>query len=221
LPFAFAIAAVWLYIKRRPSAAESYTSRLAPWSGRTVEAAVVLEEKPEPIQPEPLPPDDRVVGRVVVMDEDAIRNGQLDSIREYEMRDKPLVLGSGGSVDIRLDDEGDLIAAEEARLWVQKGRLVYHKLTTLSAMATEGVTSGWMFLESGETMNLGRYRIVFQLQAPEPGTPAEEAQQAAGSGSQKRADGAPDMAPQEHGMRLQPLWTRTGDDDQPLPAPTD
>jgi serine/threonine protein kinase len=42
----------------------------------------------------------------------------------------------------------------------EKGRLVYHKLTTLSAMATEGVTSGWEFLQSGEEMRLGPYRIV-------------------------------------------------------------
>jgi hypothetical protein len=55
---------------------------------------------------------------------------------------------------------------EEARLWVQRGRLVYHKLTTLSAMATEGVTSGWLLLADGEEMHLGKYRLLYQAEVP-------------------------------------------------------
>jgi hypothetical protein len=85
---------------------------------------------------------------------------------------------------------------------VQKGRLVYHKLTTLSAMATEGVTSGWQFLEDGDEMRLGGYRIVFQHLA---GRPAVE-----GADSEKPVD-APAGLPQEHGMHIRHAWDGAGD----------
>jgi hypothetical protein len=218
---ALVVGAAWFFWKRRPSPAESYATRLAPWSGSRPEAAAVLEELPEQPPPPPLaalPPDDRIVGRVAIMDENAMRTGGIDAIREFEMRDKPLVLGSGANVDIHLDDDGELIAAEEARLWVQKGRLVYHKLTTLSAMATEGVTSGWVFMESGETMELGPYRIVFKAEDPEPEVLPDEAASATATASETRIGETPAAPTQEHGMRLQPLWTRVNDDDQLSPS---
>jgi Mg-chelatase subunit ChlD len=221
IPMALVVGAAWFFWKRRPSPAESYATRLAPWSGSRPEAAAVLEELPEQPPPPPLaalPPDDRIVGRVAIMDENAMRTGGIDAIREFEMRDKPLVLGSGANVDIHLDDDGELIAAEEARLWVQKGRLVYHKLTTLSAMATEGVTSGWVFMESGETMELGPYRIVFKAEDPEPEVLPDEAASATATASETRIGETPAAPTQEHGMRLQPLWTRVNDDDQLSPS---
>jgi hypothetical protein len=94
---------------------------------------------------------------------------------------------------MRVGDAGGLIAAEEARVWVQRGRLVYHKLTTLSAMATEGVTAGWQFLEDGDEMRIGPYRLIFQAQHQED-VPEEVVQ-------------APDRLPQEHGMALRPTGT--------------
>jgi hypothetical protein len=195
---------LFLIIKRRRSSpAESYTSRLAPWSGRG-EAKPQQPEAWEIPPPPPMPVDDRVLGRVVVMDEAAIRQGRLDGIMEFEIRASPLTLGSGDHCDIRVDSDEGRIAAEEARLWVQKGRLVYHKLTTLSAMATEGVTSGWVILESGEDLTLGPYRIVFQVREEEPAPEPEEARSTA--------------PPQEHGMRL--LWNRV-EEDPSLTAGTD
>ena len=196
---------LWLILKRRrTSPAESYTSRLAPWSGRegARQQAEAWADMPAP--PPPPPVEDRVLGRVVVMNEAAIRSGHLDAIMEFEIRASPLTLGSGDHCDIKVDPDEGRIAAEEARVWVQKGRLVYHKLTTLSAMATEGVTSGWVILESGEDMTLGPYRVIFQAQVEEPSAEPEELRSTA--------------PPQEHGMRL--LWNRV-EEDPSLPAATD
>jgi hypothetical protein len=74
---------------------------------------------------------------VVVMDETAIGAGQLSGIREFEVRSSPLTLGSSPECDIVIDDPEGGSPVRRPALWVQRDRLVYHKLTTLSAMATE------------------------------------------------------------------------------------
>jgi predicted component of type VI protein secretion system len=117
------------------------------------------------------------------------------------MKSLPLTFGSGPNADMRVDDAGGLIAAEEARVWVQRGRLVYHKLTTLSAMATEGVTAGWQFLNDGEELRVGPYRLIFQLQQQE-----EE---------ESDAEPMPDRLPQEHGMALRQSFGLTELDRNP------
>jgi VWFA-related protein len=142
-----------------------------------------------------------VVGRVVIMDEAAVRGGELETIREFDMTSTPLTFGSGPNADMRVDDAGGLIAAEEARVWVQRGRLVYHKLTTLSAMATEGVTAGWQFLDNGDEMRVGPYRIIYQTQE------AEELSD--------ETSPIPDRMPQEHGMALHRAFGLTENDRNP------
>lgn len=147
------------------------------------------------------PPAEVVQGRVVIMDEAAVRGGELETIREFDMKSLPLTFGSGPNADMRVDDAGGLIAAEEARVWVQRGRLVYHKLTTLSAMATEGVTAGWQFLNDGDEMRIGPYRIIFQLQQEEQ--------------VDTSAEPVPDRLPQEHGMALHQSFGLTETDRNP------
>jgi len=146
-------------------------------------------------------PGEPVVGRVVIMDEAAVRGGELETIREFEMKSSPLTFGSGVNADMRVGDAGGAIAAEEARVWVQRGRLVYHKLTTLSAMATEGVTAGWQFLDDGEEMRIGPYRIIFQAQKPEE--------------TQDNLEQLPIGLPQEHGMALRRSFGLTETDRSP------
>jgi hypothetical protein len=145
--------------------------------------------------------DEAVRGRVVVMDEAAVRGGELETILEFEMKSQPLTFGSGPNADMRVGDAGGLIAAEEARVWVQRGRMVYHKLTTLSAMATEGVTAGWQFLEDGDEMRIGPYRIIFQA-AQKDDALEDESQ-------------IPDGLPQEHGMALRRAFGLTETDRSP------
>ena len=145
--------------------------------------------------------EEPITGRVVIMDEAAVRGGELETIREFEMRSSPMTFGSGPSVDMRVDDAGGTIAAEEARIWVQRGRLVYHKLTTLSAMATEGVTAGWQFLDDGDEMRVGPYRIIFQVQQVEE--------------SDGEAEPVPYGLPQEHGMALHRSFGLTETDRSP------
>jgi hypothetical protein len=102
---------------------------------------------------------------------------------------------------MRVGDAGGMIAAEEARVWIQRGRLVYHKLTTLSAMATEGVTAGWQFLNDGDEMRIGPYRLIFQAQQPEE--------------ADDDSNPEPSRLPQEHGMALHRSFGLTDSDRNP------
>jgi hypothetical protein len=112
----------------------------------------------------------------------------LHTTREFELGEAPLTIGTGKHVDIRLEDDTGLIADEEARVWVQRGRITFHRLTALSAMATAGVTPGWEFFDNNDEMRVGAYRFVFQIDVNEEQPQPEE--QITGS------------MPQEHGMTL-------------------
>jgi VWFA-related protein len=192
----------YVVIKRHKPASDSYAMRVKPWRGRLPDVTSPLDKPPGEWlpreRPAAAPALNRPLGRVIVMDEAAVKAGHLDSIREFPIGSSPLTLGNTASCDIFIDDPDGYIAGEEARLWVQRGRLVYHKLTTLSAMATEGVTSGWQFLESGEDIRVGPCRLTFQLDVreatPEPAAPTP---------------------------RLHELWPSRHDEAEPLGASSD
>lgn len=192
-------------LRRNRRRLAGYAHRVKPWANRGVTLKGPVEGWPQPPSLSPLPPPrQEPLARVVVLPEASVRSGSLDVIREYEIGAKPLTFGTSEKCDIRVEDVGDgQIAAEEARLWVRGGTLVYHKLTTLSAMATEGVTSGWQFLENGEDMRVGAYRILFQLHVPEE--PPAEQPEPAPPGEEGEIP-----PPQEHGMALRergaPSW---------------
>jgi hypothetical protein len=150
----------YLITKRRSGSAGSIAGRIKPFAVRISEPTGPVEGWPMPVMQPPPPRPDTPLGQLVIMDPAAIRAGDLDTIRQVEIGATPLTLGSGHACDVRLEDAEGRIAAEEARLWIQNGRLVYHKLTTLSAMATEGVTSGWQILEDGEEVDVGPYSLV-------------------------------------------------------------
>ncbi|HEU0075949.1 MAG TPA: VWA domain-containing protein [Dehalococcoidia bacterium] len=187
------------------SRVDNWASIRKPNVGPKAEASSDNDQSAHPLSRPPAsdaePPDEAVQGRVVIMDEAAVRGGELETIREFEMKSLPLTFGSGPDADMRVGDAGGLIAAEEARIWVQRGRLVYHKLTTLSAMATEGVTAGWQFLDDGDEMRIGPYRIIFQTQQPEQ--------------ADVDVEPLPDGLPQEHGMALHRSFGLTETDRSP------
>jgi VWFA-related protein len=189
----------YVLIRRRKPSSDGFSDRIKPWRGKIPDVAGPMVKPPgewtEPAaKPAPLPAD-RPLGRVILMNEAMIKTGGLDAIREFEIGAGPLTLGTSAECDIAVEDPEGRISGEEARLWVQRGRLVYHKLTTLSAMATEGVTSGWQFLDSGEDIRVGPYRLAFQLDVLE-------------------------MEP-EPAQRLVELWPKRSDEPEPLGASSD
>ena len=68
-------------------------------------------------------------------------------------------------------------------------------------MAMEGVTSGWLFLDGGEELQVGPYRISFQAQVT-------------------RENEYEARLPLEENARLRDMWPRTGgDSDRLAPSP--
>ena len=126
-------------------------------------------------------------GRIIVMRESAILAGDLHTTREFDLGEAPLTVGTGKHCDIVLEDESGMIADEEARVWVQRGRITFHRLTALSAMATAGVTPGWEFFDHNDEMRIGAYRFVFQVEVNQ---------------EQPQVDEQITGLPQEHGMTL-------------------
>ncbi len=196
-------AGVYILMRRRKPSSEGFSDRVKPWRGKIPDVAGPMARPPgewKPAAPRSAPQAaDRALGRVIVMDEAAIKTGGLDAIHEYEVGASPITLGTELSCDIVVADPEGRVGGEEARLWVQRGRLVYHRLTTLSAMATEGVTSGWQFLDSGEDIRVGPCRLAFQLDivVPEP-------------------EPVPEPAP-----RPRELWAIRSEEPEPLGASSD
>jgi hypothetical protein len=151
-----------------------YAARTRPYSTRSAPPVRVARPIEAAEAEDALPTDDRLQGRLLVMDERPEMRGQAGSIREYELRGSPLSFGVGSSCAVRVEDTSGEIANEEARIWVQKRRLVYHKLTTLSAMATEGMVSGWLFLDDGDEMRVGNYRLMFRADEEEAAPELDE-----------------------------------------------
>jgi VWFA-related protein len=178
-------------IRARLEMAPEYVTRpLTPEPAERMAAAPVTDARPARERAAAVARSlSRFRGRVIVMRESAILAGDLHTTREYDLGQAPLTIGTGKHVDIQLEDDSGLIAEEEARVWVQRGRITFHRLTALSAMATAGVTPGWEFFDNGDELRLGAYRFVFQIEVNESRPQVED--QATG-------------LPQEHGMTLRP-----------------
>jgi hypothetical protein len=161
LLLAVAGAAGLVAIARRRLAAPVLVTRIRPWSGRR-------NGEPEPRlalggSASELPTlSDEPLGRLVV----AAGPRQGEAI---EVGARPRRIGSAPHCDLVLTDEDGGVAPEEARVWVSEGRLMYHKLTRLTAFASEGPTSGWFVLQDGDEVRVGSHRLVFQVQAPDDG----------------------------------------------------
>ena len=146
--------------RRRPEtgAGALMTTRVRPWSPRR-------DQEPESWQPSPGEAPtlrDEPRGRLTV----AAGTGQGESL---EIGLHPRRIGSAPHCDLVLVDEEGSIAPEEARVWVSEDRLMYHKLTRLTAFAsdTDGPTSGWFVLQDGDDIRVGPHRLVFELLAQE------------------------------------------------------
>jgi hypothetical protein len=84
--------------------------------------------------------------------------------REFAVGGRPISIGSAGWCAIVLPDDDDRIGPEEARAWVHhSNRLIFHRLTRLSVLASEGASGGWMILQDGDEVSVGPCRLAFRL----------------------------------------------------------
>ena len=147
-----------LAILRRRPRAPALATRVRPWSPRR-------NGEPEPWESPSgeLPTlSDEPLGRVIVA-----AGPQQGEVLKVGAR--PRRVGSSPHCDLVLANEDGSIAPEEARMWVSEGRLLYHKLTRITTFASEGPTGGWFILQNGDEIQVGPYRLFFELLAPDDG----------------------------------------------------
>ncbi len=137
--------------------------RVTPWATRHRGIAKSAnEDGSAPVAP----PKVEEVGEALGV---LISRSGSDVGREYAVGAKPVSIGSGTSCALRIDDP--TLATEEARLWIRKGSLMFHKITRLTTIAAEGAAGGWIMMEPGESFTIGEHAFEFRLLpegAPQP-----------------------------------------------------
>jgi VWFA-related protein len=137
--------------RRRPGTPEVST-RIRPWSSRHNGDL----ETPEWTGGDMPAMSDEPLGRLIVA-------GGPQQGAALDVGSRPRRIGSAPYCDLVLTDDDGAIAPEEARVWVSEGRLLYHKLTRLTAFASDGPSGGWFVLADRDEMRIGPHRLVFEL----------------------------------------------------------
>jgi VWFA-related protein len=156
LLLAVAGAVVLLAIVRRRPRTPALATRVHPWSPRRNGESEPWQSPPSELTTL----SDEPLGRLIVAA--GPRQGET-----LEVGARPRRLGSSPRCDLVLENEDGSIAPEEARVWVSEERLTYHKLTRLTTFASDGPVGGWFILQHGDEIQVGPYRLVFELLAPD------------------------------------------------------
>ncbi len=145
--------------------------RVTPWTGqhRTISRGTPAAEDEVGVEPDAVgAPTVQDIGEALGV---LISRSGSDAGSLYPVGGKPVSLGNGDTCAVHIDDAS--LASEEARLWIRKGTLMYHRMTRLTTIAFEGAPGGWQMLEPGESFSIGGHTFEFKL-LPE-GVPTEEA----------------------------------------------
>ncbi len=199
----------YVALRRRARRPQPIEHRIKPWGDRvpSLEDWRAWEDDDAPVVSvaEPL-------GRLVALT--GAQAGQA-----FEIGARPVSIGSSPRCAVRLDATPDM-APEEARVWVRNGRLVVHKVATLTAMALEGASGGWVILDHGDDIDLGGVRFRFELAeqtpeatsaSPSPRPPAQDRETPPPTGGPlggMRPAPAPPQAPVE---ALEPAASETSE----------
>jgi hypothetical protein len=134
--------------------------RLRPWSNPNASAppAVTLSDWTDSVADDPVPQTvSEPRGKLTIVSGPGA--GQ-----EFIVGGRPISIGSAGWCAIVLPDDDGRIGLEEARAWVHhSNRLIFHRLTRLSVLASEGASGGWMILQDGDEVSIGSCRLAFRL----------------------------------------------------------
>ncbi len=195
----------YVVLRRRAKRTRPLEQRIKPWGDRVpnLEDWRTDDDAPLAVVTEPL-------GRLVALTGAHAGQG-------YDIGARPVSIGSSPRCAVRLEAGPDA-APEEARVWVRNGRLVVHRVATLTAMALEGASGGWVILEPGDDIDLGGVRFRFELlsDAPESTSAAPRPE---ASPATAEPPGALRVAPAPPQSEVEPP---VGHDDEAAdPAPSD
>ena len=115
------------------------------------------------VPPPPIDEPDADAGREVIEEAKGllISRAGSDLGAEYVVGGSPVSIGSGEHCAVRVPDRG--LSSVEARIWVRGKQLMVHRMTSLNALANEGVSGGWVILDPGDTFDLGPHEFEFRL----------------------------------------------------------
>ncbi len=148
---------LWFRRRRPKVQREVVQVRLRPWSngGPDDEPLSSMDEPVSLMEPEPVP-EEEVLAKLIM-----VRGPSAGE--EFPVGDSPLSLGSAPWCDIILSDDDGMIGQEEARAWIHGDKMMFHRLTRLTVLATEGDIGGWLVLEHGDEVSIGPYRLRFEM----------------------------------------------------------
>ena len=147
-----AVALAFVLRARRRKATPPAVAQIAAFRKRTP-----ASEMP----PEEMAPPPTLVEVVEEVKGILVSRAGSDLGSEYVVGGQPVSIGSGEHCAVRIADRG--LSAVEARIWVRNGQLMLHRMTSLNALANEGVTGGWSILDPGDTFELGPHAFEFRL----------------------------------------------------------
>jgi VWFA-related protein len=146
--------------RRRPRVKRQVVEvRLKPWSNNGTAAGGMSLLDGETLTPSAPEPVEEPGGKLVIVD-------GPDSGKEVFVGMNPVSIGAAPWCDISLPDEDGSIGQEEARAWVHQDKLIFHRLTRLSLLASDGAVGGWLILENGDEVNVGAFRLRFVSLTP-------------------------------------------------------
>ena len=146
-------------LRRRPRVRRQVVEvRLKPWSNNSAVGGMPLLDG-EPLPPAAPEPAEEPSGKLITVD-------GPDAGKEYSVGMTPVSIGTAGWCDITFPDQDGSMGPEEARAWVHQDKLIFHKLTRLSLLASDGAVGGWLILENGDEVNVGAFRLRFLSLVP-------------------------------------------------------
>lgn len=152
---------LWWFIGRKERAVGAYTPLGLPGM-RAVQVKPASREQPTPDR---VAADERPAARLVVIHEPSLLAGAADAVIRHPIGRKPLTIGASPFSDIILPDPNRSLGGEMARVWVQNDGVMFHYISSFSAMATDGYQDGWTVLEAGDCLEMGEYKLVFETLA--------------------------------------------------------
>ncbi len=86
--------------------------------------------------------------------------------------DTHVTIGSDSSCDLVLLDNGGQIAPRQVRIWARQEKFMFHSLSSDLSATVQGKPFVWVVLDDGDVIELGKYRIRFELVSQAQGEPA-------------------------------------------------
>lgn len=84
---------------------------------------------------------------------------------------EPITLGANSTCDVLLEDERGTVAAEHARIWYGGGRFILHSVAERYPTIAGGKPVVWAALEHGDEIQIGSWRIRFEMLQPQSDIP--------------------------------------------------